>query len=173
MHHLLFTPFEDLKSYALNIFKGVILFIFTYLIKNGNILQHFINNYFMCYNMKFDITKLITLLNNYYSVLPINELKNHTTIINELRLKNLDVNKIKKTELLQLVEVIADTIYTEKKCVDKYHIDYYQQTKIYDEPELNYCSDFMTYLQHEIEWDNENAYDKVFQSQFTKSKEET
>lgn len=58
---------------------------------------------------------------------------------------------------------MADTIYTINNCADKYEskygTNYYQQSKKYEEPELNCCSNLQNYLESEIYWDLENKYD--------------
>lgn len=49
---------------------------------------------------------------------------------------------------------MADTIYTINDCADKYEskygTNYYQQSKKYEEPELNCCSNLLNYLETEI-----------------------
>ena len=67
---------------------------------------------------------------------------------------------------------MAETIYGINNCADKYETKYgttyYQQTKIYDEPELNCCSNLLNNLESEICWDLENEYDIEFTKQYLK-----
>ena len=63
---------------------------------------------------------------------------------------------------------MADTIYTNNNCFDKYGITYYQQTKEYEEQELNYCSNILNHIESEIYWDLENKYDNAITKIFTK-----
>jgi len=67
---------------------------------------------------------------------------------------------------------MAELIYTINNCADKYETKYkttyYQQTKIYDEPELNCCSNLLNNLESEICWDLGNKYDIAFTNNFRK-----
>ena len=63
---------------------------------------------------------------------------------------------------------MAELIYTINNCADKYETTYYQQTKIYDEPELNCCSNLLNNLESEICWDLGNKYDIAFTNNFRK-----
>ena len=65
-------------------------------------------------------------------------------------------------KFIELIELMADTIYTINNCADKYGTTYYQQTKKYEEPELNCCSNLINYLESELYWDLENEYDNAF-----------
>ena len=79
-------------------------------------------------------------------------------IINKLRKKSKLEIEEKKT-FIELIELMADTVYTINNCADKYGTNYYQQSKKYEEPELNCCSNLLNNLESEIYWDLENKYD--------------
>ena len=67
---------------------------------------------------------------------------------------------------------MADTIYAINNCANKYGTtSYYQQTKMYDEPELNCCSNLLNNLESEIYWDLEDEYDIAFTKQHFKTLE--
>ena len=116
------------------------------------------------------IEEFITIWDNYSNMLSIqaNDFGKFIIIINKLRQKSkLEIQE--KQIFIELIELIADTIYTINNCADKYEskygATYYQQTKKYEEPELNCCSNLINYLESELFWDLENEYD----IEFTKS----
>ncbi len=103
--------------------------------------------------MSYNLKKFISIWNSYNIYLPINEFEfdKYLKIINKLRNNNENFDKIEeKMDFIELVEIMADTIYTICDCADKYEIDYYQRTKTYDETELNYCSSILDYLENKI-----------------------
>lgn len=111
--------------------------------------------------------QFITLWNDYRAVLPINEYEfdKYMKIITKLR--NQDEFDIQdKQVFIELIDIMAETIYTTNSCADKYETKYgttyYQQTRVYEEPELNYCSELLTKIQNEIMRDIEDGYDKAF-----------
>jgi hypothetical protein len=71
--------------------------------------------------------------------------------------------------------MMADTIYTINNCADKYKpkygTTYYQQTKTYEEPELNCCSNLLNNLESELCWDLENEYDIAVTEKYLKTLE--
>ena len=94
-----------------------------------------------------------------------NDFNKFINVINKFKKKScLDIQE--KKIFIELIEMIADTIYIVDNCVDKYETTYYQQTKIYDEPELQCCSNLLNKLESEIAWDLENEYDKAFSKVF-------
>ncbi len=78
---------------------------------------------------------------------------------------------INKTELdihgkrifIELIDYVADAIWTTDNYADKYGTTHHQQTKIYDEPELNLCSKLLNNLDSELIYDLENAYDIAYE----------
>lgn len=112
------------------------------------------------------IEDFINIWNNNYIMLPIQdyEFGKFVKIINKLRKKsNFDIPE--KKIFIELIEIMAETIYTINNCADKYETTYYQQTKIYDEPELNCCSNLLHYLETELSYDSEHNYDIAFTNQ--------
>lgn len=61
---------------------------------------------------------------------------------------------------------MTDAIFTinnySNKYESKYSTTYFQQTKKYDESELNCCSDLLNYLENYLCYIEENEYDIVF-----------
>lgn len=113
------------------------------------------------------IEEFIIIWNNNSNMLSIqaNDFDKFIIIINKLRQKNkLEIQG--KKIFIELIELMADTIYTINNCADKYEskygTTYYQQTKKYEEPELNCCSNLINYLESELCWDLENEYDIAF-----------
>jgi hypothetical protein len=113
------------------------------------------------------IEEFIIIWNNNSNMLSIqaNDFDKFIIIINKLRQKNkLEIQE--KKIFIELIELMADTIYTINNCADKYEskygTTYYQQTKKYEEPELNCCSNLINYLESELCWDLENEYDIAF-----------
>ena len=113
------------------------------------------------------IEEFIIIWNNNSNMLSIqaNDFDKFIIIINKLRQKNkLEIQD--KKIFIELIELMADTIYTINNCADKYEskygTTYYQQTKKYEEPELNCCSNLINYLESELCWDLENEYDIAF-----------
>ena len=103
-----------------------------------------------------------------------NDYDKFVDVIHKLRNKSsLDIQE--KKIFIELIEQIADTIYTVNNCSDKYAAkygtNYYQQTKIYDEPELNCCSNLLNSLEAEAEEVWENAYDIAVTNEYVKSLE--
>ena len=86
---------------------------------------------------------------NMLSVQP-NEFDKFIKIIDKLRKKNKLEIEEKKT-FIELIELMADTIYTINNYADKYEskygTNYYQQSKKYEESELNCCSNLLNYLE--------------------------
>ena len=104
---------------------------------------------------------------NYNNMLSVqaNEFDKFIIIINKSRQKSkLEIPE--KRIFIELIELIADTIYTINNCADKYEskygTNYYQQRTTYDEPELNCCSNLLNYFESELYWDLENEYDIAF-----------
>lgn len=101
---------------------------------------------------------------NMLSVQP-NDFDKFMTIINKLRQK-IELEIKEKQIFIELLEIMADTIYVINNCADKYEskygTTYYQQTKEYEEPELNYCSNLLNYLESELDRNLENEYDIAF-----------
>lgn len=113
------------------------------------------------------IEEFIIIWNNYFSVIPIqpNELDKYIIIIKKLRQKSkLEIQE--KKIFIELIELMADSIYTINNCAEKYEskygTTYYQQTKKYEETELNCCSNLINYLESELCCDFENEYDIGF-----------
>ena len=90
-----------------------------------------------------------------------NEIDKYFNIIQKLR-RNTRLETPDKLTFIELIELMADTIYFLENCPDKYGIDYYQQTKKYQETELNVCSSLLVDLQSQICYDVENNYDIAF-----------
>jgi hypothetical protein len=102
------------------------------------------------------IEDFINIWNNNYIMLPVHdyEFGKFVKIINKLRKKSkLDISE--KKIFIKLIEIMAETIYTINNCADKYENTYYQQTKIYDESELNCCSKLLNYLETELSYVSE------------------
>lgn len=113
------------------------------------------------------IEEFIIIWNNYNNVISIqpNEFDKFIKIINKLRQKSkLEIQE--KYIFIELIEIMADTIYNDY--VNKYDSTYYQQTKKYEEPELNCCSELLNYLETEVCRDLENEYDNCLHKNFTK-----
>jgi hypothetical protein len=122
------------------------------------------------------VEEFINIWNNNANMLSIQpyEFDNFVNIINKLRKKSrLDIQE--KKIFIELIEIMAETIYEINNCDDKYETKYgttyYQQTKIYDEPELNCCSKLLNNLESEICWELENEYDIEFTKQYLKNLE--
>jgi len=122
------------------------------------------------------VEEFINIWNNNANMLSIQpyEFDKFKNIINKLRKKSrLDIQE--KKIFIELIEIMAETIYGINNCADKYETKYgttyYQQTKIYDEPELNCCSNLLNNLESEICWDLENEYDIEFTKQYLKKLE--
>ena len=119
------------------------------------------------------IKEFIIIWDNYNNMISIqeNDFNKFIIIINKLRQKSKLVIQ-EKIIFIKLIELMADTIYEINNCSDKYEskygTTYYQQTKKYEEPELNCCSDILNYIESEIYWDLENEYDVAFTKIFTK-----
>lgn len=114
------------------------------------------------------IEEFIDIWNDNYKMLSIQPYKfeKFVNVVNKLKNKNvLDIQE--KKIFIELIEIMAETIYA-INCVNKYGTTYYQQTKIYDEPELNCCSNLLNNLESEICYDLENEYDIAFAKQKTK-----
>lgn len=113
------------------------------------------------------LEEFIILWNNYNDMLSIhaNDFDKFIIIINKLKQKSKLEIKEKQT-LIELIELMADTIYTNNNCAYKYKsihgTTHYQQTKKYEEHELNCCSNLINYLESELCWDFENEYDIAF-----------
>ena len=110
------------------------------------------------------IEEFITIWNTYCHLLSVQSDK-FVLIIHKLK-QNSTLETQEKKILIELIELMADTIYTIKNCVDKYEskhgANYYRQTKKYDEPELNCCSNLLNSLESDLFWDREDAYDIAF-----------
>lgn len=109
------------------------------------------------------VEEFINIWNNNANTLSIQpyEFDKFVNIINKLRKKSkLDIQE--KKIFIELIEIMAETIYRINNCADKYGTTYYRQTKIYDEPELNCCSNLLNNLESEICWDLENEYDIAY-----------
>ena len=113
------------------------------------------------------IEEFIIIWNNYNNMLSIqaNDFDKFIIIINKLRQKS-KLEFQEKNIFIELIELMADTIYAINNCADKYEskygTTYYQQTKKYEEPELNCCSNLINYLETELYRDLENEYDNAF-----------
>lgn len=112
--------------------------------------------------------EFINIWNKYYTMIHVNEydFRKYTIIIDKLR-KEIELKTIddKKT-FIELIETMAYTIYTVENFAYKYGLSYYKQTKIYDEPELNYCSKLIFILENAIERELIDNYDIEFTNQF-------
>lgn len=100
--------------------------------------------------MKELIEQFIGIWTNYANMLSVQpcHFDIYVKIIHKLKnIKELDIEE-KKT-LMKMIELVADTIYHLKNGEDKYGIDYYQPSKMYDEPELNSCSKLLNHLESE------------------------
>jgi len=122
------------------------------------------------------IEEFINIWNDNCNMLSIQlyEFDKFENVINNLIKKSrLDIQE--KKIFIELIEIMAETIYTINNCANKYETkygtNYYQQTKIYDEPELNCCSNLLNNLESEIECDLENEYDIAFEKQYLKNLE--
>lgn len=115
--------------------------------------------------MFLEIKEFITIWDNYYNILPINvyEYDKYVNIIIKLR-KECELEFKEKKIFIGLIEIMGDAIYIINNCADKYESNYgtsyYQQTKIYEEQELNCCSRLVNYLEEEIRH-QENEYNTV------------
>lgn len=103
-----------------------------------------------------------------------NDFIKYVCVINKLRKKS-ELNIQEKQTFIDLISMMADTIYTINNCADKYKTKYgttyYQQTKTYEEPELNCCSNLLTNLESELCWDLENEYDIAVTEKYLKTLE--
>ena len=120
------------------------------------------------------IEEFINIWNDNSNMLPIqmHEFDKFENVINKLRKKStLDIQQ--KKIFIELIEIMAKTIYTINNCADKYGNTYYQVTKIYDEPELNCCSNLINNLESEIYRDLEDEYDIAFTKQYLESNKMT
>lgn len=78
--------------------------------------------------------------------LKIYQLENYLIIIHKLRCKiNLTIKDI--NVFIDLIETMAETIYTSFNCSYKYNSTFYSPTITYDEYELNTCSELLNYLE--------------------------
>lgn len=105
-----------------------------------------------------EIKEFILVWNKYFNALPINEheFDKYVKIIHKLR-KETELNFAETHVLLELCELMAESIFIVEQCADKYEMDYYQQTRVYDESELNSCSCVITFLKDYISWEQLNA----------------
>ncbi len=110
------------------------------------------------------IKEFLTIWDTYFNMISIqpNDFKKFIMFVIKLRQKSkLEIQE--KKIFIELIELVADTVYTINNCADKYEskygTTYYQQTKNYEEPELNTCSNLINYLESELCWDLENEYD--------------
>ena len=109
----------------------------------------------------------INIWNNNCNMLSIQEYEfdKFIKIINKLK-KKVKLEIQEKQTFIKLIELMAETIYKINNCGDKYEskygTTYYQQSKEYEEPELNCCSNLLNNLESEIYWDLENEYDIAF-----------
>ena len=113
------------------------------------------------------IEEFLRIWNNYFSIISIQpyEFDKFMIIIKKLRQKSkLEIQE--KNIFIELIEIMGDTIYTINNCADKYEskygTTYYQQTKKYEEPELNCCSNLLNYLETDLHRDMEDKYDIAF-----------
>lgn len=78
--------------------------------------------------------------------------------MSELIRQKKQIRMSRKKIFIELIEIMADTIYVINNCADKYEskygTTYYQQTKKYKEPELECCSN----LKHCLENDCDGAF---------------
>lgn len=119
------------------------------------------------------IEEFLIIWNTYFNLISIqpNDFDKFIIIINKLRQKSkLEIQE--KKIFIELIELMADTIYTINNCADKYEskygTTYYQQTKKYEEPELNCCSNILNNLEADLDRDMEDAYDIALHKNFTK-----
>ena len=116
-------------------------------------------------DMFLEMKEFITIWDNYYNILPINdyEFDKYVNIIIKLR-KECELEFKEKQIFIELIEIMGDAIYTINNCADKYEskygTTYYQPTKIYEEQELNCCSLLIIYVEEEI-MHKENEYNTV------------
>jgi hypothetical protein len=108
--------------------------------------------------------EFITIWNTYCHLLSVQSDK-FVLIIHKLT-QNSTLSIQEKKIWIELIELMADTIYTIKNCADKYKSkygeNYYRQTQKYDEPELNCCSNLLKILESDLFWDREDEYDIAF-----------
>ncbi len=112
-----------------------------------------------------ELKKFVTLWHDYFALLPMNdyEFDQYLKIINKLRNNDMKFNDAKENKnFIILIEIMAQSIYNYKKYDDKYDDEYYHQTKLYDDDELNYCSRILNYLEDYTISELENAYDEAF-----------
>lgn len=109
--------------------------------------------------MKGLVDEFINILNCNYNIISIstNEIDKFLIIMDKSKKYRLTIKE--KQTLIELIGLVADTI-----CQSKYGIKYFQQSKKYEEPELNCCSNLLNYLESEICWDLENEYDVALTS---------
>ena len=115
------------------------------------------------------VEEFITIWNNNMLFIQAHDFDKFTIIINKLKKKSkLEIQE--KKIFIELIELMADTIYTINNCADKYGTTYYQQTKKYEESELNCCSNLLNYLESELYWNLEDEYDIAFTKSILRNK---
>jgi hypothetical protein len=117
--------------------------------------------------MSIETKDFVAIWDDYRSMLP-DDSHIYEGIIIKLKNNDTNFNIEEKSHFHELVELIADAIYTVKistniHCTVGTH---YRQTQIYDEPQLDYCSNLLDYLDNEIIRHMDDSYDKAFTQQF-------
>ncbi len=110
-----------------------------------------------------ELKPIIALWDNYYNVINLGgcDIDSHSKTICKLQNGDFNFKEIKeKYKLVQLIEIIAVTIYNKKNYVDKYNTN-----KIYNDEELNYCSRIINCFCKEIFEDEyeENVTNKMLE----------
>jgi len=97
------------------------------------------------------IEEFINIWNKNWNMISIQccEFDKFIKIIDKLKKKSkLEIQEEKI--FIELIELMAYTIYGINNCEDKYENSDYQQSKNYEEPELNCCSNLLNYLKSEM-----------------------
>jgi hypothetical protein len=122
--------------------------------------------------MHIEITDFVTIWDEYATLLPVNPYiyDIYVKIIIKLRNNDTNFNIEENKNFCELVELMAEVIYNDKIFTNIYceNDDYYKQTKIYNEPQLDYCSHLLTHLEKDIMRYMKDQYDEAFANLFIK-----